>query len=95
MGYKKSELTLFAKQCARGANQMSNGVCMAEEIAHTNLGKEIINFNDDDLLLEVSKRYAKYAKDYADFNVENAGTQDFQKIINKIVSCCEDHDWFE
>lgn len=74
---------------------MSNGVCMAEEIAHSNLGKEIINFHDDDLLLEISKRYAKYAKDYSDFNVENAATQNFQSIINKIVDCCEEHDWFE
>lgn len=95
MEYKKSELTQFAKQCAWAVNQMSNGVCTAGEIAHSDIGREINNFNDNDLLLEISKRYAKYAKDYACFDVDNGETQDFQSIANKIVNCCEDHDWFE
>ena len=73
---------------------MINGLCMAEEIAHSSLGRELINFNDDELLLEVSKRYAKYAQDEMDFDTENSETQDFQSIINKIVNCCDEHDWF-
>lgn len=92
--YKKSELTYFAKVCARGAEQMIIGLCMAEEIAHSGLGEELINYNDDELLLEVSKRYAKYAQTETDFSIENSATQDFQSLINKIVVCCDEHDWF-
>lgn len=69
---------------------------MAEEIIHSDLGEELVNFDDDDeLLLEVSKRYAKYAQDEANFNVENRATQEFQSLISKIVNCCDEHDWFK
>lgn len=94
MEYKKSELTLFARRCAWGSNQILNGLCMAQEIVHSSLGEELANFNDDELLLEVSKRYAKYAQDEVVFDMENSETQDFQSIINKIVNCCDEHDWF-
>lgn len=67
---------------------------MAEEIAHSGLGEELINYNDDELLLEVSKRYAKYAQTEVNFSVENSATQDFQSLISKIVACCDEHDWF-
>ena len=95
MAYKKSELTGFAKDCARGANQISNGVCMAEEISKDGMGRLLTNNQDPELLLEISKRYAKYAKDQADFDVENGNVQDFQKIISNIVGCCNENNWFE
>ena len=53
MGYKKSELTRFAKNCAWGAHQMLNGICMAEEIKG-DISRDILN-DDEELLLEVSK----------------------------------------
>lgn len=90
--YKKSELTRFAKDCAYGANQMLNGVCMAGEIKG-NISRDILN-NDEELLLEVSKRFAKYVKDQMGFDVETGEVQDFQRLIDKLVECCEDNDWF-
>ena len=92
MKYKKSELTRFAKDCAWGVNQMLNGVCMAEEIKG-NISRDILN-DDEELLLEVSKRFAKHAKDTMGFDVENGTVQDFQNLIEKIIGCCEENDWF-
>lgn len=95
MKYKKSELTRFAKTCSWGANQMLNGVCTAEEISHSDIGQDLINDDGKELLLEISKRFAKYAKDQMGFDLENGEVQNFQNIIKKIVECCEENDWFE
>ena len=92
MKYKKSELTKFAKDCAWGANQMLNGVCMAGEIKGS-ICRDILD-NDEELLLEVSKRFAKHAKDTMGFDIESGEVQDFQHLIEKIIECCEENDWF-
>lgn len=92
MKYKKSELTRFAKTCAYGANQMLNGVCVAGEVRGS-ICRDILS-NDEELLLEVSKRFAKYAKDQIVFDVENGEVQEFQNLIEKIIECCEDNNWF-
>lgn len=91
MKYKKSELTKFAKDCASGANHMLIGICMAGEIKG-NISRSILY--DDELLLEVSKRFAKYTKDTMRFDVETGEVQDFQRLIDKIIECCEENDWF-
>lgn len=92
--FKKSTMTRFAKEAAWGANQMLNGICMAEEIAKCDIGRIIRNEADDELLLEISKRFAKYARDQTAFDAENSEVQDFQRIISTIVACCDEHDWF-
>lgn len=92
MKHKKSELTKFAKDCAYGTNQMINGICMAGEIKG-DISREILNY-DEELLLEVSKRFAKYTKDAMRFDVETGELQDFQRLIDKIIDCCEENDWF-
>lgn len=94
MKYKKSELTVFAKNCAYGANQMLNGVCMASEITHSEIGNYFRNNNDGELLLEISKRFSRYAKDEMGFDVDNGEVQDFQNIIKSIIDCCEENNWF-
>lgn len=91
MEFKKSELTYFAKQCAKGAGYMVLGLCYADEIAHSDLGRKIYN---EELLFQISKRYAKYCKDEIAFDVENSEMQDFQSIISHVVNCCEEHNWF-
>ena len=95
MKYKKSELTRFAKICSWGAHQMLNGVCISEEISHSDIGRDLISDDGKELLLEISKRFARYAKDQMSFDVENGDVQNFQNIIEKIVECCEENDWFE
>lgn len=92
MAYKKSELTRFAKICADGAHCMLNGVCLAEE-AKGEIQRSILNGNDE-LLLEVAKRFAKVAKDEMAFNVESGEVQDFQNLIERIIECCDENDWF-
>ena len=92
MDYKKGDLTKFAKTCAWGAYQMMNGICIAGEIKG-DLCRDILNGNEE-LLLEISKRFAKNAKDTSAFNVENGEVQNFQKLIEMIIECCDDNDWF-
>ena len=91
--YKKSQLTAFAKNCAWGANQMLNGVCMAGEIAKHPIGRSLPY--DEELLLEISKRFAKHCKDEMAFDVDNSEVQDFQNIIELIIGCCEENNWFD
>lgn len=94
MKYKRTELTRFAKECAYGVNQMLNGICIAEEISQSDIGRDLINDDEIELLFAISKRFAKYAKDQMDFDVENSDVQNFQNIIEKIVRCCEGNNWF-
>ena len=94
MKYDKGVLTKFSKDCAWGMSQFLNGIRMAEEISHSNIGNELLNRHDDDLLLEISKKYAKYAKDTCFFDAEVGEVQDFQNIICMIFECCEKHNWF-
>ena len=55
--------------------------------------RSILNGNDE-LLLEVAKRFAKVAKDEMAFNVESGEVQDFQNLIERIIECCDENDWF-
>lgn len=92
MEYRKAELTRFAKICADGAHNMINGICLAQE-AKGEIQRQIVSGNEE-LLLEVSKRFAKVAKDEMTFDVEVGEVQDFQNLIALIVECCEENDWF-
>lgn len=93
--YKKKELKTFAKNCAYGLNQMLNGVCTAEEVVLSEIGRDFRNADNEALLLEVSKLFAKEAKDQMAFDVENGAVQEFQYLIERIVECCEENNWFE
>ena len=68
-------------------------VCISEEIAHSKIGKMLKEENRD-VLLEVSKRFAKYATEEMEFDIEIGETQDTQNIINDIINCCEENNWF-
>lgn len=97
MEFKKSELTAFAKECSKGAYYMVTGICHAEEITHSDLGRKLRMVGNDyenELLIEVAKRYAKYCRYECDFDLEVGETQDFQNIISSIVNCCDEHNWF-
>ena len=94
MKYKKSILTSFAKDAAFGANLMLNSICIAENISKSDIGRSLKNEDDSELLLEVSKRFAKYAKVESEFDADIGEVQDFQQIIDNIIECCEEHNWF-
>lgn len=93
MKHKKSELTKCAKDCSLGLNNFLNGCCLAEEIVKSEIGQDIRNGNAE-VLMEVSKRFAKCAKDNISFDVDTGEVQDFQNIIVQIIDCCEENNWF-
>lgn len=95
MDYTKSDLTAFAKQLAYAHHQYLNAMCVAEEISTSDIGKKFKCGADDKLLVEIAKRYAKYVRNECSVDLENAATQDCQNIINDVVVCCEENNWFQ
>lgn len=93
--YKKSELTQFAKECARVSDHMFDGICMMEDMTYDDIAQKLIRTNDDELLFEVSKRFAKYVKNRFSFDVETGNFQNFQEMVKKILDCCDENNWFE
>ena len=91
---KKSDLTKFAKDCVYAHEKAVKLECISEEITRTNIGKALINDNPD-ILLEVSKRFAKYAKENISIDLDNRDIQNVQNILNAIIYCCDEHNWFE
>lgn len=94
MIFKKSQLTRFAKDCSYGSSRMIDAICMAEEIIHSDIGMAFRNGIDEELLVEVSKRFAKYANDTISFEVNTGDVQEFQSIICQVIECCEENNWF-
>lgn len=92
--YKKSELTQYAKRCARASDTLMTGVCYADELSRSEICKEILDKDNEELLLEISKRFAKYANDQNVFHYENQGFQDFHELINAIINCCDENNLF-
>lgn len=95
MKHKKSDLTSFAKECAYAHHQFLNVACIAEEITKTDIGRELRNGIDNELLLEISRRYAKHVKNNCTIDIDTGETQECQDIINEIIECCEEHNWFQ
>lgn len=67
---------------------------ISEDIMRTQIGKELINDNQN-VLLEVSKRFAKYAKETINTDLDNGEVQNLQNIFNAVINCCEENNWFE
>lgn len=93
MELKKSDLTKFAKELAVAHKALFDAMCMSEEIVKSAIGRELKNSNKE-LLLELAKRFAKYAKSDAAIDIDNGDVQAAQDLINEIIYCCEDNDWF-
>lgn len=91
---KKSDLTQFAKDCVYAHDKAVKLECISEDIMRTYIGKELINDNQD-ILMEVSKRFAKYTKESMNIDLDNGEVQNVQNILNAIVDCCEENNWFE
>ena len=72
--FTKSELTRFAKDCV---------------IVKSDIAKEIMNGNND-VLLEISKRFSKYAKENMNIDLDNGDVQNTQNILNVILECCDE-----
>lgn len=62
----------------------------------SDVGRVLSNEYDprhNELLLEISKRFSKYAKDQQSFDTDTGEVQDFQHIISLIVACCDENGW--
>ena len=95
MEIKKKDLTAFAKELANAHHQYHNIACMAEEITKSRIGRKLQNGMDRNLLMEIAKRYAKYVCNECTIDIDTGETQTCQDIINEVVSCCEENDWFQ
>jgi hypothetical protein len=91
---KKSDLTKFTKDCVYAHEKAVKLMCISEEIMRTQIGKELINDNQN-VLLEVSKQFAKYARENINIDLDNGEVQNLQNILNAIIDCCEENNWFE
>lgn len=67
---KKSDLTKFAKDCVYAHEKAVKFECISEDIMRNQIGKELINDNQN-ILLEVSKRFAKYARENMNVDLDN------------------------
>lgn len=91
---KKSDLTQFAKSCVYAHEKAVKLMCISEDIMRNQIGKELINDNKN-ILLEVSKRFAKYASENINIDLDIGEIQNVQNILNDIIDCCEENNWFE
>lgn len=92
--HKKSELTYYAKQCAKASDTLVTGSCYADELSRNEICDEILVDGNEELLFEISKRFAKYVNDQTLFHYENKGFQDFHALLRAIVDCCEENNLF-
>lgn len=91
---KKTDLTKFAKDCVYAHKEAVKLMCISEDTMRTQIGKELINDNQN-VLLEVSKRFAKFAKETINIDLDNGEVQNLQNILNAVINCCEENNWFE
>lgn len=91
---KKSEITSFAKDCAYAHEKAVKFLCMSEQIAHNKIGTLVLDESGREVLVEVSKKFSKYVKEEMGFDLDNGDTQSCQDILNAIIDCCEENDWF-
>lgn len=95
--YKKSELTQYAKQCAKMSDNFMDHCLCAEELSRNEICREIVHAGNEELLLEISKRFAKYADCHGPWVNECASVADFYtfyELIKKIINCCEENGLF-
>ncbi len=103
MKFKKSELTKFAKLAVFTNKTILDAICTSEDLFN-DIGRYICNdYGDDEVescnhvIYEVSKRYAKYAKEtmLAEPNLNARTLDDAEEILRKIIDCCEENNWFK
>ena len=90
---RKLEITKFAKDCAFAHKSAVMFIGTSQEIANSKIGK-LLKEENDDFLIEVSKRFAKFAKENINFSLEDCAIDDAVAIINNIIDCCEENNWF-
>lgn len=73
---------------------MIDAICMAEEISNSEFSDVFKAGIDEKLLIEISKRFAKYTNDRNVFDTDIEEVQNFQNIICQIIDCCEENNWF-
>ena len=93
MNYKKSELSSFAKALAQAHRHYLDVSCIAEEIVKSDIGRSLQHDTDSELLIEISKRYAKYVQNTCCVDIDTGETQECQSLLNAVIGCCEENHW--
>ncbi len=91
IGTNKKSLTKFAKDCAWESRALINGLCMSEELVHSELDRKIANGFvevNEDLILEIVKIFAKYINDEFGAQIEEENFRIFAVLL------ANEHDWF-
>ena len=99
MNFKKSELTRYAKELAETTKKVMEVMSLSDEISHMEISKNVRNMDeqsgeDQKLLFEIAKQFAKYCEVEMYVDLENGNVQELCGIINRVVDCCEENDWF-
>jgi len=94
MDISKKDITDFAKTLSNAHHQFLNTMCISEEITKSSIGRLLKNRTDDTLIMEIAKRYAKYVRNECNIDVDNGEVQECQDLINEIIDCCEENNWF-
>ena len=94
MKYSKSMLTNYAKELAKTCRDVVDVMCYSEEISKNQLSRDILDSDNQELILEVAKRYSKYVFDEMNVDLESGDVQELCNIINIVFSCCEENNWF-
>lgn len=96
--YTDKEIENFAKILSDCSYELTNALCLSEEVSHTDIGRVIANYTGDDksnLIYKISKKFASTVNDRSTPDLEVACVQDACSIIEQVVNCCEEHNWFQ
>lgn len=94
--YQKLEMTAFAKNRTWVEKIFIDCICMTEEIYHSAIGQELLDRlgRDENLLIDISRRFAEQAQDGTGVDVNIYEVQLVQNMMTLIIDCCDKHNWF-
>lgn len=96
--YTEAQIGNFAKMLSDCSYELTNALCLSEEVSHTEIGRVIANYTGDDksnLIYRISSKFASIVNDRSAPDLEVACVQDACNIIEQVVNCCEEHNWFD
>ena len=89
MGIFDAELTIpeFAGICVDGSRHMTQGICVAEAVAYSKIGRKLRTGQCEKLYMEIARYILKYADDIPDFDLNTDHVRQFQFMIGQIIDC--------
>ena len=87
MGVFDAELTIpeFAEICADGAGHMLQGICAAEAVAYSKVGRKLRAEQHEELYLEIARCIRNHTDDIQNFDLNTEHVKQFQLMIGQII----------